>query len=318
MCRFLKRRISFARKPNLMLKTAATDKRKALGRGLETLLPPRQFPSPQTAPAAVTASANEGVLELPLELLDPNPYQTRSSVDEFALAELRDSIAAVGVVEPVIVRPLPDGRYQIIAGERRVRASRMCGQAKVPAVVRQVSDQQAMEMTIVENLLREDVNPMDQAHAFQRLSQEFKLTQDQIAGRIGKDRTTVANFLRLLKLPPAVQELLRQEKLSFGHAKVLLTLLGHSPDAVMNAAQRAVDLSVRQTEHLVEHIMHPPEPEPKTERVVDANVREAEQQLQRALGVRVTITDRKGRGRILLEYASLEDFDRILEALSGK
>ena len=301
-----------------MLKTPATEKRKALGRGLETLLPPRQHPPAQPGVAVVRATPAEGVSELELELLDPNPYQTRSNLDEFALAELRDSIAAVGVVEPVIVRPVPAGRFQIIAGERRVKASRMCGKTTVPAVVRQVSDQQAMEMTIVENLLREDVNPMDQAHALSRLSREFRLTQDEIAGRIGKDRTTVANFLRLLKLPENVQDLLRQDKLSFGHAKALLTLLGHAPDAVARTAERATSLSVRQTEQLVDEMIHPPEKAPKPERVVDANVREAEQQLQRSLGVRVTITDRNGRGRILLEYSSLEDFDRILDALGRK
>jgi ParB family chromosome partitioning protein len=293
-----------------------TEKRKVLGRGLETLLPPRQIPNMPIVPGGSPPSSGESVLEIPLDHLDPNPYQTRTSVDEHALAELCESIAAVGVVEPIIVRPAGNGRYQIIAGERRVRASSMCEKVKIPAVVRQVSDQLAMEMTIVENLLREDVNAMDTAHAFHRLSQEFKLTQEEIAVRTGKDRTSVANFMRLLKLPPEVQKLLREDKLSFGHAKVLLSLPAHSPAVVVDVARRAVNLSVRQTEKLVEESLHPSPPREKKERVVDANVREAEEQLQRALGVRVTINDRNGQGRIVLEYTSLEDFDRIVEALS--
>ena len=293
-----------------------TEKRKVLGRGLETLLPPRQIPNVPIVPGDSPPSSGESVLEIALDHLDPNPYQTRTSVDEHALAELCESIAAVGVVEPIIVRPAGNGRYQIIAGERRVRASSMCEKAKIPAVVRQVSDQMAMEMTIVENLLREDINAMDTAHAFQRLSQEFKLTQEEIAVRTGKDRASVANFMRLLKLPPEVQKLLREDKLSFGHAKVLLSLPAHSPAVVVDVARRAVNLSVRQTEKLVEESLHPSPSKEKKGRVLDANVREAEEQLQRALGVRVTINDRNGQGRIVLEYTSLEDFDRILEALS--
>lgn len=294
-----------------------TEKRKALGRGLESLLPPRLIPNMPLIPGGGTVTPAGSILEIPLDDLDPNPYQTRTALDQHALDELCESIAAVGVVEPIIVRPTGNGRYQIIAGERRVKASYMCEKDKIPAVVRQVSDQLAMEMTIVENLLREDVNAMDTAHAFQRLSQEFKLTQEEIAVRTGKDRASVANFLRLLKLPPEVQKLLREDKISFGHAKVLLSLPAHSPAVVVDVARQAVNLSVRQTEKLVEEAMRPGRPKSeKKEREVDANVREAEQQLQRALGVRVTINDRNGQGRIVLEYTSLEDFDRIVAALS--
>ena len=172
-------------------------------------------------------------------------------------------------------------------------------------------------MTIVENLQRLDLTCMEEARGYDRLSREFGLTQEQMAQRTGKERSSVANFLRLLKLPPSVQAMLDQGQLSFGHAKVLMAL--ESPEAIEKLAQRIAihSLSVRQTEQAVTNLVHPPETVEKV-RIVDPNVKEAEQELQRALGVRVTITDRNGKGKILIEYSSLEDFDRILEAMKGK
>ena len=177
---------------------AATDiKRRALGKGLDSLLP--RVPS---APAP-SAEETEGgkPLEISLDQIDRNPFQTRSHVNEEQLAELAASITANGVVQPVLVRPLANGRFQLIAGERRWRASELAGKKTIPAILRQVSDEQAMEITIVENLQRADLNPMEQARAFERLSREFHMTQEQMAVRTGKDRASVANFLRLLKLP---------------------------------------------------------------------------------------------------------------------
>ena len=173
-------------------------------------------------------------------------------------------------------------------------------------------------MTIVENLQREDLNAMEQARAFERLSREFGLTQEQMALRTGKERSSIANFLRLLKLPPSVQTMVEKNQLSFGHGKVLMTL--ESPDEIERLARRVVEqsLSVRQTEEAVAHLIQPRPPAEEKVRVVDPNVKEAERLLQRALGVRVTINDRKGKGKILLEYSSLEDFDRILEVLGSK
>lgn len=297
------------------------EKRKVLGRGLETLLPSRQAPHPIShagaAPAQATHPPGEAVRQIPVELVDRNPYQTRGHIDEPALDELAASIRALGVLQPVTVRPVPDGRFQLIAGERRWLASQRAGKAAVPAIVRHVSNEQAIEMTIIENLQREDLNPVEQARAFERLSREFGLTQEQMAQRTGKDRSSVANFLRLLKLPAEVQAMIEKNQISFGHAKALMGL--DSPDAMQKLAQRvaALSLSVRQTEQAVTNLIHPPEKVEKA-RVVDPNVKEAEKELERSLGVRVTITDRKGRGKILLEYASLEDFDRIVEALSRK
>jgi len=296
-----------------------TDKRKALGRGLETLLPPRQVPhAPVSAPPAPRTNTDE-VHQLALDHLEHNPFQTRTlSLDQAALGELAASIKAVGVVQPIVVRPVSGGRYQVIAGERRWEASRSLGLATIPAIVRQVSNEQAMEMTIIENLQREDLNAMEQARAYERLGREFGLTQEQMAQRTGKERSSVANFMRLLKLPAVVQTMVEKAQLSFGHAKALMPL--DSPEAMERLAHRVAEfgMSVRQTEEAVANLVQPRAAQAEKERVVDPNVKEAEKLLERSLGVRVTINDRKGKGKIMIEYASLEDFDRILEALSDK
>jgi ParB family chromosome partitioning protein len=295
-----------------------TDKRKVLGRGIETLLPSRQ----PTAPAAQQPiHRGEVIHQLALDLIDRNPYQTRTHVDEAALQELADSIKATGVLQPITVRAVPGGRYQLIAGERRWLASQSAGKPTVPAIVRQVSNEQAMEMTIIENLQREDLNPIEQAKAFERLGNEFGLTQEQISIRTGKERSSVANFLRLLRLPPEVQAYLAGGHVSVGHAKVLLAL--DSPEAMSKIAGRVVTdgLTVRQTEEAVDDWLHPVDRKALkelNERLVDPNVREAEKELERALGVKVTINDRKGRGKIVLEYSSLEDYDRIVTMLGSK
>jgi len=298
------------------------DKRKALGRGLDTLLPaargiqasiPASIPTQASAPQAPAADA---VRDIPLELIDRNPYQTRTHFDELSLNELAQSIQASGVVQPITVRPI-SGRFQLITGERRWLASGRAGKQTVPAIVRQVSNEQAMEITIIENLQREDLNPVEQARAYERLAREFSLTQEQMAQRTGKDRSSISNFLRLLKLPPEILSLVEAAKLSFGHAKALMAL-DSQPD-MLRLAQRAAQLSmsVRQLEGAVSELLHPTPAAPKPERVLDPNVREAEQQLQRSLGLRVQIQDHKGKGKIVLEYRSLEDFDRVLEMLAS-
>jgi ParB family chromosome partitioning protein len=257
------------------------------------------------------------VRELSIDQIDRNPYQTRMRWDENALQELAASIKHSGVLQPVTVRP-NDGRFQLITGERRWRASQIAGKTTVPAIVRQVSNEQAMEMTIIENLQREDLNPMEQARAYERLSREFSLTQEQMAQRTGKERSSVANFMRLLKLPAEVQTLVEADKLSFGHAKALMPLA--SPEAMNRLAQRVVTLSmsVRQTEGAVANLLHPPEKKEVAERQIDPNVREVEREMERALGVRVLISDRNGKGKIVLEYKSLEDFDRVVEMLQKR
>ena len=299
-----------------------TEKRKVLGRGLETLLPHRHVPHAPVAvpsPAPAPPPREDDVRHLPLDQLDANPYQTRGpQLDPASLAELAASIQAVGVLQPIVVRPIPGGRYHVIAGERRREAARQAGLSVIPAIVRQVSNEQAMEMTIIENLLREDLNPIEQARAFDRLGREFGLTQEQMAVRTGKDRSSIANFMRLLKLPLEVQDMVAFNRISLSHAKALMSL--PSPHEIERLARRIMEegLSVRYTEQQVDALLYPhPKPE-KPERQVDPNVRNAENVLQQALGVRVTIEDREGKGKIILEYSSLDDYDRILAALGPK
>jgi ParB family chromosome partitioning protein len=297
--------------------TAAVEvpKRRALGKGLESLLPGRSGFSSTPAPAAPPPDEGKP-REIPVDQIERNPFQTRGNIDQNALKELSASIAATGVVQPVLVRPLADNRFQLIAGERRWLASKMAGKTTVPAILRHVSDEQAMEMTIVENLQRTDLNPMEQARAYDRLGQQFKMTQEQMAQRTGKDRASVANFL-----PLEVQNKVETGMLSFGHARTLLAL--ESPDAILKAAQKvsALSMSVRQTESYVQGLLNPekkPKPEEKEKAPLDPNVREARDRLQRALGLKVSIEDKNGRGRVIIEYSRLEDFDALLESIAGK
>ena len=299
-----------------MSAAASADKRRALGRGLESLLPSRPKQTVEIAASAAVAEPTGKPLEIPVEQIDRNPYQTRKGFDDEKLKELAASITASGVVQPIIVRAGANGRYTLITGERRWLASQRAGKATIPAVVREVSDEQAMEMTIVENLQRADLNPIEQAHAYQRLGQEFQLTQEQMAERTGKDRASVANFLRLLKLPAEVQKHVESGELSFGHARALLALPG---EQIAAAAMKvlALHLSVRSTEKYVQGLLNPEnaaKPAPVA-RVVDPNVREAEDKLRRSLGLKVTIEDKKGRGKVIIEYAGVDDFDAILTAL---
>lgn len=301
--------------------TATQDpKRRALGKGLESLLPARPAVVPQIA-ATAAVEANGKPLEIPLDHIERNPFQTRTRFDDAKLAELASSIAATGVVQPILVRPLDiPNRYQLIAGERRWLASRRVGKSTIPAIVRQVSDEQTLEITIVENLQRADLNPMEQARAFQRLSQQFHLTQEQMATRTGKERASVANFLRLLRLPETVQQKVESGELSFGHARALLSL--DTAEAMASAAQKviALSLSVRQTETYVQGLINPESKQKKADkpqREVDPNVREAEDKLRRTLGLKVQIEDKKGKGKVIIEYSGLEDFDAILTALGG-
>jgi ParB family chromosome partitioning protein len=265
-----------------MSTTTTSGPRKALGRGLESLLPSTR-PAEPVVPIVLSG---QSVRDLPVSEIDPNPYQTRTHFDEQALNELAASILVNGIVQPIVV---------------------------------QVSNEQAMEMTIVENLQREGLNPMEEARAFDRLSREFNLTQEQMSQRTGRERTSIANLLRLLRLPEQVQQSLEKGDLTAGHAKVLLML--ETPEAILSTAQkiRASSLSVRQTEELVHRLLAPQDgqnsSDAKPKPAVDPNVRAAQEEMQRALGVRVTIRDNKGKGKIVIEYASLEDFDRVVEAL---
>ena len=261
------------------------------------------------------------IAEIALDRIDNNPYQTRGLFPKEELRELADSIKVLGVMQPIVVRPAKEGRFVLVAGERRCRASKIAGKTTIPAIIRQVSDQQAAEMTIIENLQRQDLNCMEQARAFSRLSKEFNLTQEQIGIRTGCSRETVSNYMRLLKLPIQVQLMMVHGQLDFSMGRVLLNLMN------LELATKVADLAVRkhmsvvQLEDLVFDTNVPlqKQQEPASRaRHVDPNVRAAQTELERKLGVRVRIRDRKGKGKIVIEYANLEDFDRVIEMLKGK
>jgi ParB family transcriptional regulator, chromosome partitioning protein len=299
------------------MSVSTPDKRKALGRGIDALLP-------SSRPNPIPSAPQTGVMEIEIDRIDANPYQTRATISQQTIDELAASIKANGVVQPVVVRPLGNtDRFQLIAGQRRILACKRAGVARVPAIVKKVSDQQAIEMTIVENLQREDLNPVEQAMAFQRLSQEFNMTQELISIRTGKERSAIANHLRLLKLPENGIDALRDGRLSFGHGKVLLMLFGQHEEALPRVVEKvlAENLSVRQTEELVQRIMAPERAsssDAKSTPAKDPNVKAAESALKSALGCKVDIKDRGGKGKIVLQYASIEDFDRILEMLGAR
>jgi ParB family chromosome partitioning protein len=261
------------------------------------------------------------VQQIPLDQIDENPYQTRSTFDEAALNELAQSIKANGLAQPVVVRPGLNGRYVLVLGERRCRASKLAGKTAVAAIVRQLGNEQAAEMTIVENLQRQDLNCLEQAQAFARLSREFNLTQEQIGQRTGVSRESVANYMRMLKLPQPVLDLIGEGKLGFSEARVLLEGLPHMhQDAVVSLANTAVKLglTVRDLKVRVDHHINPElhKADPPKPKVVDPNVQDAERQLREALGMRVRVLAYKGsKGQIVIRYESLADFDRVLERL---
>ena len=373
------------------------EKRRALGRGLESLLPgPRVVPAAPTLPqstrkdgapdassqsvlssqgpdlssspstsssgaeggrprAVVAPPDNSGTLEelqaaaagqppdgehafeLDLNQIEQNPHQTRQEFDLKALSDLAGSIQTQGVLQPIVVRPAvvrpggvragvahPGGkeRFILILGERRFRASKMAGKTTIPVIVKRVSEQQAAEMTLVENLQRQDLDCLEQAQAFANLSTEFHLTQEQIGNRVGVSREQVSNYLRLLKLPPEVLAALRKKDLTYSHARLLLSL---SDDSQITKVARVVIAKRMSVALLAEMVMDKNVPadllkerQPSGARWVDPNVRAAQRSLEAALGMRVRIRDRRGKGKILIEYGTLEDFDRVVQMLKGK
>jgi ParB family chromosome partitioning protein len=270
------------------------------------------------------------VVNVAIADVDKNPFQTRYVDDDEALEELADSIKANGVVQPIVVRPATEqGRYILVMGERRLHASKKAGKTHIPALVRRISEQQAAEMTIIENLQREDLSPLEQAQAFRVLSGQFNLTQQQIAERVGLSRVSVANYMRLLKLPREVMEMLAEKRINFSEAKELLKLGDN--DRIAEAALYAVKkgMNIEQIEMLVLRMDGLLDPLPdmpgvkkeKTSsgaRWVDPNVRSAQLDLERLLGVRVRIRDRKGKGKIVIEYSTVDDYERVVEMLRGK
>ncbi|SRR5579871_298699 len=292
--------------------------RKALGRGLQSLIASRApQPAPAPPPGAPAASTNGGVREIPVDAIQPNPSQPRRTFSPERLAELAASIRANGVVQPILVRPAPGSteRFELVAGERRWRASKIAGLSGVPAIVQNVSNDRLLEVALIENIQREDLNAIETAHAFEQLSRDFALTHEQIAQRTGKDRATITNFLRLLKLAGEVQAMVAEGALSMGHAKVLV---GLAADVQRKLALRAAEqgLSVRALEKLVSP---KEESAPAAAKPVDPNMRAAIQEMERALGTRVIIVEgARGAGRIEIEYYNAGDLQRLYKRLAGE
>ena len=281
------------------------ERRPALGKGLSALIP--DVPEP----------VRPGVLEVDVDRLSPNDHQPRLQMDDAKLDELAASIKANGVIQPILVRRSGAG-YQIIAGERRWRAAQRAGLRTVPVVVREVSagDKQVLELALIENLQREGLNPVDEALAYQRLTSEFSLTQDQIAAAVGKDRSSVANFMRLLKLPDEVRGDLASGALSTGHARALLAL--NDPAAQRQGAREVISrgLSVRETEALVKRMAAAPaatSPRPATEPAKDVHTRAAEDRMRFALGAKVRISRRGKGGRIEIDFGSEDELNRLFD-----
>lgn len=302
--------------------SSAIDKqRKALGKGLSALLPGRgQSTAVSVASAAAPApAAKPGTL--PLNLIKPNPMQPRTIFNSDGLQELAASIRANGIIQPLIVRQLGES-YQIVAGERRWRAARLAELQEVPVVVQDVADRSMLELALIENIQREDLNPIETAHAFERLGRDLGLSQEEIGRRTGKDRTSIANIVRLLKLPKEVQLLVAERRLSMGHARAILGL--PTADEQIHLAEKAValGLSVRQVEAQVQEMTadrDKPAHGARKDSTQDPNVRAAAEELERALGTRVRIIELSDqRGRIEIEYYSQADLDRLYQQIIGE
>jgi ParB family transcriptional regulator, chromosome partitioning protein len=288
----------------------ATTKRKALGRGLNSLLPP--------IPAAAGQSEKH-YIELPVDQILKNKYQPRHYFNPEGLNELAQSIKSNGVVQPIIVRKAGN-LYQLIAGERRWRAAQIAGLKTVPAVVRDVSEYKTLELALIENIQREDLNPIEEATAYATLIDDFQLTQEEVAQRVGKDRSSVANYIRLLKLPEEIKERIRKMELTMGHARALSSLEKAKDQIELGTRIVAEQLNVRQIEEVIRRWKKegkkpaPAGPEKKQ----DPNVRAAEQALQERLGTRVNIHQQdSGKGKIEIEFHDAEDLIRIYELMMG-
>lgn len=290
--------------------------RKGLGRGLDALLPSSSAVAP--APSVGT----DAVRQIPLSHIVPNSFQPRTVFKPEKLRELADSIRVHGVMQPIVVRKTGD-RYMLIAGERRWRASTLAGLVSVPALVREVPNNQILELTLIENIQREDLNPIETAEAFQRLATETNLTHDQIAERTGKDRSTVTNLLRLLKLPVEVRNQISSGEVSLGHAKVLLGIPNEAVQRTLAARIAAQGLSVRQLEEVIKTLNESVEKGispggPAAKAAADPNVRAAMVEIERMLGARVHIKGNQKKGRLIIEYNSAEELDRIYSRIVGR
>lgn len=276
-------------------------KKRGLGRGLDALLPRDKPAAPDT-----------GMNEIPVDLIQPGRYQPRTHFSEESISELADSIRAQGVMQPIVLRPIGDDHYEIIAGERRWRASQRAGLEKVPAVIRAVDDETALAMSLIENIQREDLGPLEEATALQRLIDDFQMTHQEVSEAVGKSRSAVTNTLRLNSLEAPVADMLEAGDIDMGHARALLTL---DAGTQVEIARKIVakDLNVRQTENLVRNVGKPTAPRKVS---VDADTRRLEDNLGQSLGQPVQIRHTaKGKGRLIISYSNLDELDGILQKM---
>jgi ParB family chromosome partitioning protein len=311
------------------MSNAVEKQRRALGKGLSALLPrrPEEMSSAvasgaATAMAAAPKEAPAHPSHLPIDIVQPNPVQPRIVFQIDRLEELAASIRANGIIQPLIVR-FHGGQYQMVAGERRWRAAKMAGLTEVPVVVQEVAEPQMLELALIENIQREDLNPIETAHAYERLGRELGLSQEEIGRRTGKDRTSIANTVRLLKLPTEVQLLLAERRVSMGHARALLGLPTAEQQIEIAEKTAAQGLSVRQVETLVQELTsdrqqdRPKSGASRKEASQDPNVKAATEEMERALGTRVRIVElSEQRGRIEIEYYSQAELDRLFEHIA--
>ena len=296
----------------------STAKKRGLGRGLEALLGPKSGTAPQAE-----AQPGEALRQIPIAQLQPGKYQPRVHMDPAKLSELAESIKAQGVIQPIVVRELGPDRYEIVAGERRWRASREAGLADVPAVVRELDDRTVIAMALIENIQREDLNPLEEAQSLQRLINEFSLTHAEAAEAVGRSRASVSNLLRLLELPPAIRALLEGRRLEMGHARALLTL---SPELASRLASEAADQgwSVREVEHRAQQFAAGKLPASAgrarpNKAAPQADIASLETELSESLGAKVSIAHgRTGKGKLVIHYTSLDTLDGVLEKLRGQ
>ena len=292
--------------------------RRVLGKGLNSLIPAR--PQPPAAPPAPVAEAtpSEAAAVIAIDLIDANPLQPRRVFQQEKLAELAQSIRANGIIQPLVVRKA-GARYQLVAGERRWRAAKLAELPQVPVVVQEIPEDRLLEITLIENIQREDLNPIETAVAFQRMAGELELSPEEIGKRTGKDRTTIVNSIRLLQLPSDIQQLVAEKRLSAGHARCLLSL--PTPEMQLEVAERAAarGWSVRETERTTQKMLESRKPKSVDEVESDPNVKAAILEMERVLGAKVRIVEKaKQKGRIEIDYSSAAELDRIYAAIVGE
>lgn len=294
-------------------KKMSNETKRALGRGLGALIPEKVLERPAAKEGA------SGIINLKLEQILPNRYQPREEFDTQALQELAASIKEKGFIQPVIVRPASGGKYELIVGERRLRAANLLRHNEIPAIVKEANDEESLELALIENIQREGLNPVEEAQAYQKLIDRFNFTQEKIAQVVGKARTSVNNTLRILKLPQTIQESIRKNLLSFSHARALLEIKNERELLALAEKIIASELSVRELENILKHKRKEKSKKPKIAAVYkQPHVTAIEEELQHILGTKVRIVQSKKRGRIEIDFYSPEDLERVVEVLKKK